>query len=215
MSQMALPLDWTGAKGLSGDFLVSACNAEAVRHLEHSATWPVRTSILTGPARSGRSLLGRLFALATGGTVVDTVAGQSDDSLFHAWNRAQETRLPLLLIADAPPSEWNVTLPDLKSRLGAAPVVHIDQPDDNLIAPLIERLFLDRGTRISEDLPGYLAPRIERSYAAIHQTVTNLDEAALADHKRISVPFARQFFAGRDAPGLPGLEPPPFDPTGD
>lgn len=208
MSQMALPLDWTQARDFSSGFLVSDCNAEAVRHLEHSGTWPVRTSILVGPPRSGKSLLGGLFARATGGAIVDDVADQSDDAMFHAWNRAQETRLPLLLIAETAPEHWAVTLPDLCSRLRAAPVIEISDPDDGLIAPLIARLFLDRGTGIDDGVAAYLAPRIERSYAAIHELVTNLDEAALAEHKRITVPFARQFFAGRDAPGLPGLDAP-------
>ncbi len=208
MNQMALPLDWTKAKGAAADFLVSACNAEAVRHLEHSATWPVRTTILTGPRYSGRSLLGRLFAEATGGGVIDTVHGEADDALFHAWNRAQETRLPLLMIADSPPSEWKIDLPDLRSRVGAAPVVTLGEPDDGLIAPLIDRMFLGRGTRVAPDLAPWLAPRIERSYAAIHQIVTHLDEVALAQHKRITIPFVRQFFAERDAPGLPGIDAP-------
>ena len=215
MSQMALPLDWTKAHGTTGGFLVSACNAEAVRHLEHSATWPVRTTILVGPRHSGRSLLGRLFADATGGQVIDTVHSDSDDVLFHAWNRAQETRLPLLMIADTPPMQWAVTLPDLKSRMGAAPVVTITDPDDGLIPALIDRMFLDRGTRIADDLATYLAPRVERSYAAIHDIVTTLDEAALAQHKRITVPFARQFFATRDEPALPGLQSPLADALGE
>ncbi len=208
MSQMALPLDWTRTQGPTGGFLVSVCNAEAVRHLEHSATWPVRTTILVGPRLSGRSLLGRLFAEATGGAVIDTVHGERDDTLFHAWNRAQETRLPLLMIADTPPDRWAIALPDLRSRMGAAPVVALGEPDDGLIAPLIDRMFLDRGTRIADDLAAWLAPRIERRYEAIHQIVTRLDEAALAGHKRITIPFARQYFAERDAPGLPGIDAP-------
>lgn len=208
MSQMALPLDWTRTRGSDSGFLVSTSNAEAVKHLEHSATWPVRVSVLVGPPQSGKSLLGKLFAEATGGEIIDTVHGVDDDALFHAWNRAQEKQLPLLMIANSPPSDWNVTLPDLKSRLAAAPVVTIMEPDDGLAAALIERLFADRGTRIADDLPAYLIPRIERSYAAIHQIVMALDEAALAQRKRISVPFARQMLQDDSEPSLPGFDAP-------
>lgn len=206
MSQMALPLDWTRNRDTSSGFLVSSSNAEAVRHLEHSATWPVKISILVGPPQSGRSLLGRLFAEATRGEVIDTVHDRSDDDLFHAWNRAQDKQLPLLMIANTPPSDWPVTLPDLKSRLAAAPVVTIEDPDDGLALALIERLFADRGTRIADDLPGYLVPRIERSYLAIHQIVTLLDEAALAQRKRLTVPFARIVLQDGEEPSLPGFD---------
>lgn len=208
MGQMALPLDWTNTRDDSGGFLVSPCNAEAVRHLEHSATWPVRTSVLIGPRYSGRSLLGRLFISATGGEVIDTVHDKADDILFHAWNRAQESRTPLLLVADREPTEWEIILPDLQSRLRAAPVVRIGDPDDDLVEALIGRMFADRGTRIADDLAAWLAPRVERSYMAIHEMVTHLDEAALAERKRITVPFARHYFAGRDEPGLPGIDAP-------
>lgn len=208
MSQMALPLDWTRTRDSDSGFLVSASNAEAVKHLEHSATWPVRVSVLVGPPQSGKSLLGTLFAEATGGEIIDTVHDVDDDTLFHAWNRAQEQQLPLLMIANSPPSDWSVTLPDLKSRLAAAPVVTIADPDDGLAAALIERLFADRGTRIADDLPAYLVPRIERSYAAIHQIVMQLDEAALAQRKRISVPFARQILQDENEPSLPGFDTP-------
>ena len=207
MSQMALPLDWTRTRDSGSGFLVSASNAEAVRHLEHSATWPVRVSVLVGPPQSGKSLLGRLFSEATGAEIIDTVHGRHDNDLFHAWNRAQEKQLPLLMIANIPPSQWKVELADLKSRLAAAPVVTIFEPDDGLAAALIERLFADRGTRIADDLPAYLVPRIERSYANIHQIVMQLDEAALAQRKRISVPFARQFLQDENALSSPGFDP--------
>ena len=207
MSQMALPLDWTRTRDSGSGFLVSASNAEAVKHLEHSATWPVRVSVLVGPPQSGKSLLGRLFAEATGAEIIDTVHDRHDNDLFHAWNRAQEKQLPLLMIANIPPSQWKVELADLKSRLAAAPVVTIFDPDDGLAAALIERLFADRGTRIADDLPAYLVPRIERSYANIHQIVMQLDEAALAQRKRISVPFARQFLQDESALSLPGFDP--------
>ena len=37
-------------------------NADAVRHLGHWSLWPVTATLLTGPRKSGRSLLGRIFA---------------------------------------------------------------------------------------------------------------------------------------------------------
>src|SRR3546814_7150222 len=68
--------------------------------------------ILTGPPRSGRSTLGRLFVRKTGGRVVDDARQADEEALFHAWNDAQTGHYPLLLIADAPPAQWDIALPD-------------------------------------------------------------------------------------------------------
>ena len=78
--QIGLPLDWNRP---DAEFLVSEANALAVRHLDHRATWPVRTSILVGPHRSGRTTLAQRFARDTGGGFIDDAEGQADDILFH------------------------------------------------------------------------------------------------------------------------------------
>lgn len=102
MMQLDLPLGQpVGAR--ADEFLVSDINAHAVQHLEHWGTWPVMAALLVGPRKSGRSLLSRLFALRTGGTVIDDAERQSEVDIFHAWNRAQAERRPLLVVADAPP----------------------------------------------------------------------------------------------------------------
>lgn len=200
--QLALPLDWTGGRADADDgFLVGSSNQTAVRHLEHHATWPVRASVLTGPSESGRSTLARHFARATGAEVIDPVAGRSDEEIFHAWNRAHELRRPLLLVSDNLPAQWHVALPDLRSRLMAVPVATIGEPDDDLALALIERLFARRATRVSPDLPRYLVSRIERSYDAIHRAVRLLDEAALAQRKRVGIRMAREKLLESDRVG--------------
>jgi hypothetical protein len=190
MSQISLPFDWTG-QGAGQDFLVSEANAIAVRHLEGWRDWPVQTSVLSGPARSGRSTLGRLFAGLSDGSVIDDVEGTDDEVLFHAWNRAQYDHRPLLLIARAPPQRWGVTLPDLRSRLSAVPHVVIGEPDDVLALALIERGLSQAGAAWSADLPQWLHRRIERSYAAIGRVIDCLNSASVSSSRKISVPFAR------------------------
>ena len=201
--QLALPLDWTGHReGAGEDFLVGSSNQTAVRHLEHHATWPVRASVLTGPRGSGRTTLAHLFARSTGAEVIDPVAGVTDDAIFHAWNRAQDLRRPLLLVSDTLPASWPVALPDLRSRLMAVPVATIGEPDDDLALSLIERLFAKRATPIAPELPAFLVARIERSYDAIHRVVRLLDEAALAERKRVGTRMARATLAAAAVEGF-------------
>ena len=71
MSQISLPLDWTG-RDKDGTFLQSESNRFAVRHLDHWGIWPVRTSVLTGletwftlPGRPGTAPAPYKMALLT------------------------------------------------------------------------------------------------------------------------------------------------------
>ncbi|HEY1605196.1 MAG TPA: chromosomal replication initiator DnaA [Allosphingosinicella sp.] len=191
MAQIALPLAWPVADA-DEDFLISDANAAAFEHLKRWAVWPVMATLLTGPRKSGRSLLGRIFARKTGGRLFDNVEAHDEEELFHAWNQAQETRKPLLLIADAPPPFWGIALPDLRSRLAATPRIEIGSPDDRLIGDLIAKLLGDRGIAIPPELPSFLVPRIERSYVAVQQVVEALDRAALSHHRRMSVAMAKR-----------------------
>jgi hypothetical protein len=191
VSQIALPLDWPVADG-DQDFLISEANRAAFDHLKRWSVWPVMATLLTGPRKSGRSLLGRIFVRKTGGRLFDNAESHDEEAIFHAWNEAQEKRKPLLIVADAPPPLWQVTLPDLRSRLAATPHVEIGDPDDALIGGLIVKLLGDRGVAAPPDLAEYLVPRIERSYVAVQQVVEALDRALLSHHRRITMVMVRK-----------------------
>ena len=189
--QIALPFQWPVADS-DEDFLVAEANRDAFTHLTRWSTWPVMATLLTGPRKSGRSMLGRIFVRKTGGRLFDNVEDHEEEALFHAWNDAQARRRPLLMIADRPPPGWEIRLPDLGSRLAATPQVHISDPDDALLADLIVKLLADRGIAAPPDLPEFLVPRIERSYVAVQGVVDILDRKILADRKRMTLAAARQ-----------------------
>jgi hypothetical protein len=194
MTQIALPLAWP-ADASDEDFIVSPANQLVVRHLDHWALWPVMATVLTGPRKSGRSLLARLFAAKTGGQIIDDAEARDEEAIFHAWNAAQAARQPLLIVADRPPPIWAIALPDLASRLAATPTVAIAEPDDDLMRALLEKAFLARGVAVPPDLPGWIVPRIERSYIAVERVVDLLDQAMLAERKRLTGPLARRVLA--------------------
>lgn len=190
MKQIALPLDWPAAEKPE-DFIVSATNAQAVRHLDHLSLWPVRATLLTGPRKSGRSFLGRIFAERYQGRLIDDAHRVPEEELFHAWNRAQSDQCPLLIIADQPLPVWQIALPDLRSRLAATPQVAIGDPDDALAAALIERMMAVRGLAVGKGVVDWLLGRIERTHVAIHRVVDLLDAAIWDGRSRITIPVAR------------------------
>ena len=129
--QIALPLDWPQAKDASR-FILSESNSKAFEHFRAWSLWPVKATMLTGPRRSGRSLLARAFVARVGGRLFDDAEDRDEEELFHAWNAAQDDGRPIVMIVDDVPPAWEVALPDLRTRLAITPVARIEQPDDGL-----------------------------------------------------------------------------------
>ena len=76
--QIALPLDWPQTEGESR-FIVSAANRSAFDHFRNWSMWPVKATVLTGPRRSGRTLLGRTFAERVHGRVIDHAESRDEE----------------------------------------------------------------------------------------------------------------------------------------
>lgn len=190
MSQLRLPLGLPEAR--ETEFLVGESNNRAVQQLERWATWPVMSALLIGPRKSGRSLLARIFAAKSNGAILDDADRMKEADVFHAWNRAQADRRPLLIVAEAAPPEWAVKLPDLKSRLAASPLLELGPPDDALMPQLIERAFERHLLHARPDVIAWIAARIERSHIAILRVADTLESAGV---QRLSIPIARATLA--------------------
>jgi chromosomal replication initiation ATPase DnaA len=190
MRQIALPLDELRGGGLSS-LIITESNATAFAGLGNASSWSGRCAILIGPARSGKSLMARYFA-AQDGTVIDNADKSGSQVLFNAWNRAQEREAPLLLISRWRPADWNVDLPDLRSRLGAALLLEISAPDDEMVEQLLQKQLADRGAAISVDALSYVKRRIERSYAAIEAFARNANALAMAENAPVNLALVKK-----------------------
>lgn len=127
-----------------------------------------------------------------GGTVIDNAEANSAENLFNAWNRAQESVVPLLLISRWLPVDWNIALPDLKSRLGSAMLLEIGAPDDEMIEQLLQKQLADRGAVITMDALSYVKRRIERSYAAIESFARAANAMALAENAPVNLTLVKK-----------------------
>lgn len=174
MNQIALPLGGAGASRI----VVGNANEAAVEALANTANWPFRSAILFGPPRSGKSLLASWFAESGRGEAIDDAVSLDETELFHRWNRAQESGTPLLLVGGEE-GKWQVRLPDLASRLGAALRLTIGTPDDTMLAELIIAHAEQRGLVLGEGAGPYLVPRTARSHMAIERLVAAIDRLSL------------------------------------
>src|SRR6478735_5543132 len=189
--QIALPLDWPQTEGESR-FIVSSANREAFDHFRKWTMWPVKATVLTGPRRSGRTLLARTFAERVHGRVIDQADRHDEEEVFHAWNDAQDTGLPLIMVADGAPPAWLPGLPDLRTRLAITPVTSINQPDDALFEALIQLLFADRGLHVPLEALKFMTERLSREYWTAERAVEEVDRFAIAERARVSMPTIRR-----------------------
>ena len=176
MNQIALPL--RGGPGTGPErIVVGSANAAIFEAIAAPGNWPFLTAVLSGPPRSGKSLIARWFAEQGKGETLDDANAMDETELFHRWNRAQENGTPLLIVSNA--RGWNIRLPDLASRLGAALHLAVGEPDDEMIAALIEAHAAQRGLALAEGATTYLVPRAERSFAGIERLVAAIDRISL------------------------------------
>ena len=90
------------------------------------------------------------------------------------------------------PISWPVLLPDLRSRLKAATVVEIGEPDEALLSQVIVKLFADRQLYIDDKLVLYIVNRMERSLNAAQTIVERLDRLALSRGTKITRTLAAE-----------------------
>jgi chromosomal replication initiation ATPase DnaA len=121
----------------------------------------------------------------------DQIAGNRalEEWLQHLYNATQVAKIPLLLTAAKPPANWSLRLKDIESRLKSCPAIEMKEPDDELMRGLLLKLFADRQLLVEMEVIDYLLPRLERTGTAVRKTVSLLDEKALENGRKITVPF--------------------------
>lgn len=211
------------------DFVVAAGNREAVAWIDRWPDWPAPALAVSGPAGCGKTHLGRIWAARAqaaivegpdldGKTVADLVALMEisralvveraertpERALFHLYNLMRERRGFLLLLAEHPPAHWRITLPDLASRLRAAPAVAVAPPDDDLLGSIILKQLADRQLHAGPGVVHYLVSHMERSADAARHVVAALDRRALAESREIDRRLAADVLAALSASSAEG-----------
>ena len=216
---MQIPFD-LGHRTAMGrdDFLIAPGNHDAVAWIDLWPEWPAPCLILYGPVASGKSHLCAVWReraravavdakdlnensardIAARGTHIvlddiDSLIGTVDGEkgLFHLYNIFKEEKRTMLLTLCDPPVRRSFAIPDLASRLRAAPAVSIREPDDQLLAAVLVKLFNDRQLRVGEDVIAYILPRMDRSFEAARALVDTIDTRTLAEKKAVSIPFVK------------------------
>jgi chromosomal replication initiation ATPase DnaA len=205
-----LPLDLPHEPSFAReDFLAAPSNSAALRAIEAWPDWAGRMLLVVGPAGSGKSHLGAIWARAADAATIEAQAllhaepaelarskailienadriGAGEANLFHLINLARESAAALLLTARSAPDGWALKMPDLRSRLRLAPIVALGEPDAELAHAVLFKLFSDRQLAVEPAVIAYIGLRIDRSLGAARAIVEALDREALARGKAVT-----------------------------
>jgi chromosomal replication initiation ATPase DnaA len=217
--QLVLALRHVPAAGRE-DFLVSGSNAEAAAWVDRWPDWPIGAPGLNlhGPEGAGKSHLAAVWAGAAGALTIDphtldpdgvrdrlgdaghVVLDPFDElvdgvAVLHLYNTVAEREGAVLILSRTPLARLALGPADLLSRLSALPAVRIGPPDDALLVGIMAKQFRDRQVAVEPAVLGFLARRMERSFAAAGRLVDRLDRLSLSEGRRITTAQARRALA--------------------
>jgi len=184
----APPLWIWGPRGSGRTHLLQAACARAGEAGRRAAFLPLAQSWPTAAALAGFEALD-LVCLDD----LDRVLGADDwqHALFGFYNELLERGGNLVVSAGSPPQALAVALADLHSRLAASVVWQLKPlAEAEQATALLERARA-LGIELGEETLQYLQRRLPRDLGTLCDALDRLDGAALAQQRRLTVPFVR------------------------
>lgn len=203
------------------DFIESSENQDALTYLIKWPNWNSNGVILTGNSGTGKTHLASLWAQSSNAIyilkeslnhsprdifqnncnfVLDNFESflQNEDWLFHFYNIAKEKSRYFIIIDRVSPSQWEISLKDLSSRLMSLPVLTIQEPQDELLFKISQKLAKDYEITIADDAINYILTMSERKVSTIADILKDLDKLSLQQKKSISLNFVRQYISQKN-----------------
>lgn len=194
------------------DLIESSANATAIAMIDAWPNWPGQLVVLAGPVGSGKSHIANVWlnvaggmscqanligadaldiqkTIENGGNILVEDAGMDafdETALFHLLNSVRQSGSYCMITSRSWPTQWNVELPDLLSRLKASQVVELQEPDDLLLKQVMMKLFADRQLAVDGKIIDYCVLRMERSLETAAKLVEKIDQEALSNKSSIT-----------------------------
>ena len=128
---------------------------------------------------------------------VDRLDDASQIALFGLINAQREAGRAIVTASHLPPARLALR-EDLTTRLGWGLVFEIGQPDDDDKSLLLRHRARQRGYEIDEVVCRWLLTHISRDIGRLTTLLDELDRAALAAARPLSLPFVRGHLHGGD-----------------
>ncbi len=125
---------------------------------------------------------------------IDLLAGNRDweAGFYRLVNRVQQGELRFLFSLSRRPRDTGFRLPDLKSRLGWGLLIALPSPDDAAVEHILRERARLLGLELGDEALHFLLSRYSRRLKDQMQALQQLDEAALSQQRRITIPLIRE-----------------------
>ncbi len=206
------------------DFIVATSNSKLWDLLNDTSNWPDNRFILVGPSSSGKTHLAKIWEQnhnahhieasefsaeeysrfpSTQSIIVENLEDLSgfrdkEEDLFQLCNTIANENRKLLITSALDPKEIGFEMPDLRSRLLGSRVGKIHQPDAKLLSILYRKLFSDKQINYTPDFIQYIVKNGERSFAAAHQMVNELDRISLISKRPVNKKMVRELLSAKE-----------------
>lgn len=116
----------------------------------------------------------------------------SERGLMSLYNVLRGRHARLVVTAHRSPRDLEFTLPDLGSRLRAAGCYRLAPLDDRDKLRLLSGVARERGFDLPTEVARFLLARTSRDQRELLGALDRLDEASLAQGRRLTIPFVKQ-----------------------
>ena len=218
--QLSFNLDFRPAYGRE-DFFVGVSNEEAIKTIELWPNWGKSPFLIVyGDEGSGKKHIASVWQSKSDAIVLDVkkfsdlelsdlfastpnvilhqlhlILGEPEleEKLFHIYNHyiGLTDKRHLLITSRSAPSELDISLPDLKSRIFASRQVRIKYPDDVLLMQVLGKQLNDKGFQPTEELLQYAIKLMERSWAMPKRLTEVLNKMSLEEQKGLTKKMIR------------------------
>jgi len=124
---------------------------------------------------------------------IELIAGDRiwEAALFALFNRCRDRGTRMIFSADRGPAALPIRLPDLRSRLTWGLGLSLKALNDEGRLQLLQSLAARRALKLPDDVARYLLERTPRHPRDLVNTIARLDQASLAEKRRLTIPFVR------------------------
>ncbi len=125
---------------------------------------------------------------------LDLVAGNPgwEQALFGFFNRMRDNGRRLLISAHQGPRELPIALPDLQSRLNWGVTYQLQELDDSEKQAALQLRAKARGLELSDEVAQFILHRAPRDLNELFCFLNRLDDASLAEQRKLTIPFVKQ-----------------------
>ena len=164
---------------------------------------------LYGPNKSGKSFLGQIWMKKNNAirlnndlktildkklnVLVDDLINHNQEEIFYLVNNCILNNLKILIISNTRINDISFIYEDLSSRLKTFNSYEIEKPDDEMLITILTKLLIEKQFIInSNEIFNYILRRIDRSYQAVYEIVTKLDEISLDKKRQLTIPLIKE-----------------------